>query len=492
MLIIAPIQQAQAFTPYAAFPEFANIGLAALGGSGGADVAIAATGTVGGVFATAFGALPIGYVIGGMIATYVCDSGAVEACKVREPLSNNFAKQITPPSAPPSVTPVLHTLYLYNSISYPSFSEACDAAWASHSATTTANFPGAILDNNGTTCKYYTIGGIDPSYLIGSHTFTSINSTGCSTGYVLSGSTCTLSDARLVTPDRTLDIGIVGNINSILPDADTMAINKKPVISADGSNVKYAGYVTGSDGQKHMLWIDVQKQNLADASADLYRMQVSYIEHNMGACATDPACQSLGSTPQEITTQTLQVANGVVTGTATSKSTGSVGTAGDTYIKSDGTTGTVQPNELVVTKPDTTGKTTTPSQVADSPVIPQTQTIDFPKDYARYGEAGFAAQPIVDKLTLINDKLSQGDSNTPIDSDLPPIDNTPFINYFNPLRAWSMPVVAGTCPFGSFVWNGHTYSFDSGCTLFNNNLGIIRGAMSVVYSIVALFIVLSA
>lgn len=485
-LIIAPIQQAQALSPYAAFPEFASVGLAALGGEVSTPVAAAGV-SASSAIAVGLSSLVVGTAVGGLTVSYVCASGAVDACNVRQPLTNNQLKQFPPPAAASTTTQIAA-----HSDNDPTYVAQCNGGADGCSAAQTANLGHTVscrMFVSGHSCFTY----YDHIYTNGTTGTTGPSTWGipqttipasCPSGYSIgSGTSCNLIDARLVTSDKNVDIATNGNISSLKSDVDTMAANKKPVISADGTDVKYAGYVTGSDGQKHMLWVDVKKQNTADATADLYNMEVSYIEHNMGACATDPSCQYLGSTPQEITTQKIQIANGVVVGTATTTKTGIPLSPSDSYIDPvTNTTKTVQPAELVVSTPDTTGLSTTPTKVLDSPLQPKTQTLTLPTDYARQGEAQTAAN-------IIRDKLAESDPQTDL---VEPTLTNPFVDYFNPLRAWSYPNVQGICPFGSFTWNDHNYSFEAGCTLFNDNLGIIHGVMSVVYALAALFIVLGA
>jgi hypothetical protein len=63
---------------------------------------------------------------------------------------------------------------------------------------------------------------------------------------------------------------------------------------------------------------------------------------------------------------------------------------------------------------------------------------------------------------------------------------------FSSLRSFSVPVVHGTCATATFEVFNKTYSFSAMCNLFESNSLAIQNAMTLVYIISALFIVLGA
>jgi hypothetical protein len=65
-------------------------------------------------------------------------------------------------------------------------------------------------------------------------------------------------------------------------------------------------------------------------------------------------------------------------------------------------------------------------------------------------------------------------------------------NTFTGLLAWQLPAHTSTCPTPSLNLFGHGYTITAHCTLAQNTFGVLRAAMIVFFSIIALFIVLKA
>jgi len=126
------------------------------------------------------------------------------------------------------------------------------------------------------------------------------------------------------------------------------------------------------------------------------------------------------------------------------------------------------------------------------PVSSSNQVV-FPSDYARTNEAQSAADTVNVKLDTLHDDLT--DPGTPNTDPTVP-DNgqyTDFADTFSGLTGWSMPGHSSQCPTASFVspW-GTPYTFDSHCQLITDNWAVLQAAMTVVWTLAALFIVLKA
>ena len=126
------------------------------------------------------------------------------------------------------------------------------------------------------------------------------------------------------------------------------------------------------------------------------------------------------------------------------------------------------------------------------PVSSSNQVV-FPSDYARVNEAQTAANSVNVKLDSLHDDLTNpGTPNT--DPTVP--DNgqyTDFADTFSGLTGWSMPGHSSQCPTASFVspW-GTSYTFDAHCQLIVDHWAVLQTAMTVVWTLSALFIVLKA
>lgn len=169
---------------------------------------------------------------------------------------------------------------------------------------------------------------------------------------------------------------------------------------------------------------------------------------------------------------------GIVSQVASVPLNGQLIREGQVYTNAQGQLVNVQNGQLVLV--NATGGTLV--QAPTNAVAQPSINVSIPTDYARSGEASTAADKIVNKLDESQDNPDL----------LAPELVNPLVSYFNPLRAWSVPSQTGQCPTGSFTWNNNEYNFNVMCQLFNENLTLIQGAMSVFYTILALMIVLGA
>lgn len=118
-----------------------------------------------------------------------------------------------------------------------------------------------------------------------------------------------------------------------------------------------------------------------------------------------------------------------------------------------------------------------------------TNTIEFPSDYARQGEAGQAALLIKGAIDPIKDRLTQTEN---VPDPTPGEWADPWGVTWDNLKGWRVPAHSGACPVSSFEWNGAVYQFNAHCSLIQDHFSAFSAVMSVVWSVLALFLVLGA
>lgn len=136
-----------------------------------------------------------------------------------------------------------------------------------------------------------------------------------------------------------------------------------------------------------------------------------------------------------------------------------------------------------------------PGQTA-APPAPTTQAtkIDFPSDYARQGEAKTAADSINSTLGPKIDKITEtgADPADPLQPQGSEFDQAFFQGTFTNLLGWQVPAHSSQCPTSGFTWNGQTYVMDSHCQLVTSHFSALAAVMAVVWTVIALFILLGA
>lgn len=396
----------------------------------------------------------------------------------------------------PTAAPVL-TGVTYNSSghSYPSQSSACSALIAS-AYPNGYNF-GSYMTYVATTSviigtapnqalKCYAdqfsdgnkIGTVNSEFEI-----TQTGTSSCPSGYTQGQNGCTLTKPQAV-PDGHFDI------EAYSPSAGLVLY--RPI---DGESDSDAG-ITLSQGAAlfsmlHPDYVDGYPAGYWDNNPNAPRVSVS-VDPNGGTTGTCPyqTCIPIPGLPGHFRISALSntasgaqavvidvnKSSGVVDQATTVPLNGQIIREGATYIDAAGVSHVVAAGQIVLVQ--ATGGTYTQVTQAAAPAA----SINIPTDYARSGEAATAA-------TAITSKLSETEPTTDL---VEPVLTNPLSSYFNPLRSWTPPSVNGQCPTGSFEWNNHTYGFDAMCTLFNDNLTLIRGAMGVIFSLSALVIVLRA
>lgn len=272
----------------------------------------------------------------------------------------------------------------------------------------------------------------------------------CANGYTMAGSNCNLTNARAA--DTKLDFQRAGTSHAVY-SGDTGGSLSATTMTTTASNDTVV--VVGKD---------------ADGNA----MQGKIIAKADGGSKVELKTQKQSATGQTyVETKTFETSStGDVTG-ATQTATGS-------QLKYD--PGTKQYTEVAA-----------PVGTAAPNLSPTSEGTTFPSDYARQGEAGTAAQVVTGTLGPKLDKLVET-SAAPADLIVPESSGyTDFGNTFTGLLGWQLPGHSSQCPTASFMspWNT-SYTVDSHCQLISTHWTALQGAMAVVWTIAALFVVLRA
>lgn len=476
-LVLIPIIEANAALPaYSAAVSYAPAANAAAYGPSGAALAAANDGVIlagastgaGTAVAVGVAALAVGGALGYLGVGAICDlTNCTGDPIVSIPLSNSANKQPVAPTLPQNYPQFINSCpntiigtsscASYGSCTYtqtrtytPYDANQC-TEWSTNSNPLPSESANAYHVPMGVTLNYGLVNKV----------------TKCNVGYSGTYPNCGAVSPRAAVPDGRKDVVNSPSTGFSLPsDIDSIPQASVPVISNGGKTLTIHGTTLGSDGKPHETWIEVNTVPESDKSL----VKITTAPNPVG-----------NTSPQTLTQQTIETEGGIVKSVQNTSTYGQVAPEGTQYTDASGNPQTVQPGQVVLVTPPAIGSNTTPSQIQVSNLQPQ-QSIDFPTDYARQGEADSAANKIVDKL-----------AETSPDTDLQePALNNPLPDYLNPLRSWAPPNFSGSCPTSSFEVFNHTYNFDVMCNLFNENLGIIQGAMNVIYAILAIFIVLGA
>lgn len=174
-------------------------------------------------------------------------------------------------------------------------------------------------------------------------------------------------------------------------------------------------------------------------------------------------------------------------GTVTGVSTHSTAQSLNAVSSTNAQTGTTTTTYEVVANP---AATYSPAVAASgSTAGTGSQSITFPSDYARQGEAQSAANSTNARIDAMKLALLEA-SPAPTDPAIP--EWSFFDGTFAQLLGWSLPSHSSQCPTGSFGAFDRTYTIDAHCNLVASHWSALQAAMSVVWLIAALFIVLAA
>ncbi|OIR10927.1 hypothetical protein GALL_70950 [mine drainage metagenome] len=277
-------------------------------------------------------------------------------------------------------------------------------------------------------------------------------SNSCPAGYVVSGSSCALSNARAAVPDSNCDMQRSGSALSMISDPDCTSPQQAMQLICDGTTFVCQG--GGLDHLGNPYQISITPDSKYGGSNLSYTYQ------------TNPSgLQTM------VNTQTVTIdGTGTVTNVSQTQQPGTV---------SPGAQNTSNPASAVA--PTTT--------LSNAP-------ISFPTDYARQGEAAAAAATVSSKLDVLHNDLT---ATTSIADPVAPDSTTMpwFTNTFTNLLAWQLPAHTSTCPAPTFdlsalLGAGHLYTMDQHCQFFNNSAATIQSVFIICWTIFALFIVLRA
>lgn len=390
-------------------------------------------------------AFAVGMVIGYYGLEYLLGDGTPE--HVRIPLTE--AQSVPPPSPPGSVAALQSAVFDVDPMS---------DCWA----TVVHNCPDMGTFNcTGAAVNVVTIDALHVDCHISStnwpnwqdntvYHYTATVSWSCPAGYTLSGSVCVVVDVRAASPDHSCDFARAGTSLAAIADPDCQAaLLKMPFLCANGT---CTGQGVDSAGQPLTYAITPRVD---------------------GGSTLETVTQKVVNGQTQVTTSTVGISSGGIV----------VSVSGDVQagsLPSSTTGGAVAP----VISPSPTQQ--------EAPVQP----ITFPNDYARTGEAQTAANTLAPKLDSIHHDLSDTvavvDPVAPVAGDMPSWGNT-----FTNLLSWHLPAHSSACPQPSMdlsgvLGSGHVYTMTAHCDLFNNNAAPLHAAMVVVFSVLAVLIVLRA
>lgn len=298
------------------------------------------------------------------------------------------------------------------------------------------------------------------------HTMLVSTSTGaptCPVGYTVTGTapnqTCNLSNARAVTQDNRQDYGRTGQVYAPYSgDLVGTVTGIAGVTSASGDSISFQGQ--GASGQNTSITV------VATSGGGSIVTQTTQAVDTSGATYLKQSTITIGS-------------DGSVVSTSSANLTGSL----------TGTTG-ANGGLTVAAAPATS--------IAASPTAQTTSSVVFPSDYARSGEAATAANTITGtlapRLDVIGNALTQ--TGTVADPALPVVGDMPvWGNTFTNLLSWTLPGHSSVCPQPSMdlsVMHLGTHTLSAHCNLLANNAAPLHSSMVLVFTIIALFIVLGA
>lgn len=276
----------------------------------------------------------------------------------------------------------------------------------------------------------------------------------CPSGYVLSGSTCNLSNARMASPDGKVDQERVGQ-----------------------------GFQTYA-GEEPSIFDDFLSRSTINSTND--RITIS----GRDAVTSQPQTVSVTNTPDggsviRVSTQKTDALGRTYTDVR------------DVAINPSGVVTSVQGSQQAIQNTwNTTTNTYTESPSPTSTYTPVTSSpeIVFPSNYAKAGEAALAASSINSNLGPKLDKITEtgADPNDPTIPGQEEFNQAFFSGTFTDLLGWSLPAHSSACPTSSFDWNNSTYLVDSHCQLIEDHFSAFSTVMTVIWSILALFILLAA
>lgn len=278
----------------------------------------------------------------------------------------------------------------------------------------------------------------------------------CPPGYSSSGSSCVLSNPRQATPDKNCDLKFSASKYMYYNDADcpsgpTIDHSKAvPGLRSDGD----VAFVAGKDSQGNPVLAKVLNQRDPQTGAVTQRV-LQYFRQSGANVETTTVTMNPQAVVQSVSTSTSP---GQLTSPSTSPSAS--------------------------TTPD--NATTTPQAQTDPTKQP---ILQFPDDYAREP----TTQAIKSGVEQLHRDLT--DTTTLDDPAIPgsqEFTDSFFKDAFTGLKGWQLPAHSSQCPTGALDLFGEHLVIDAHCTLISNHWSALQAAMAVVWTLMALFIVLRA
>lgn len=124
-----------------------------------------------------------------------------------------------------------------------------------------------------------------------------------------------------------------------------------------------------------------------------------------------------------------------------------------------------------------------------SGAVTEPQSIVFPSDYARAGEALQAANAVKTSVDALKDRLADTSS---LSDPEPPQYASHWGDTFTGLLSWSLPGHVSKCPVATFDAFDQTFRMDSHCQLAADYWEVLQVAMVVAWVALAFFIVMGA
>lgn len=375
--------------------------------------------------------------------------------KARMPLSDRPDAEPAAPSAPSNSSGSVQTRYIGGGQTHDSYSAACSAAFSFQqmSDPPPTNYEYVLTVNNGSQCAYASRY-IPSGWTSGDYPLTVGTTTGlvCPSGYVESGGSCVLANPREATPDKNCDLKFNARKYMYYDDADCPSgpsIDHSKAVPGLRANGEIA-YVYGKDSFGRPVLLEVLRQG--DGTQTVVRQ---YVQSGANV---------------QTTTATVNATTGAIESVSTSTNPGQI------------TAPATAPSDPATAA----NPTTTPTATTDTTKNPE---IVFPDDYAREPTLQ-ATKTAIDQIhTDLTEKESMDDPTIPGSSEFT---DSFFSGTFDALKGWQLPGHSSQCPVGSFDWNGTTYSINAHCQLVADHFNALQAAMTVVWSLLALFIVLRA
>lgn len=313
-----------------------------------------------------------------------------------------------------------------------------------------------VVSTSVTTSECRAVSPTYPSYVANGVIFytSHADSGSCPNGYSISGADCVLTNARAVVNDLQQDWQRAGAIYS-------------PITGDQIGNLQGVQGVTISGSDSLAFIAATNPATCPDCSTSSVIFNALA---NGGTVLTSRTQRRDSSQATYVQEQKLNIAPD---GTISSSSTANL------------------PGSLDASQTAANGGATLVGAPAGSiPANPAvSNSVSFPSDYSRAGEAAAAAAPITNALTNTS---TVTDPSIPVAADMPVFGST-----FDSLLGWQLPAHSSACPQPSMdlsgvLGAGNVFTMTAHCTLFQDHAGAFNVAMTVVWSLLALFMVLAA